>query len=148
METISIRKAIPTDLQFVYQLERAYIIEHESDQLERWDAAQEHIEQGLLDHLNGMYVSEIDGRIIGHGHWAIKEHTPCIYSIYVHKDHRRQGIASMLMTQMEEDVREHGQITLTLSTLISNPAQHLFGVLKYKEIKQENGWIYYSKSLR
>ena len=147
MQKTFIRKAISIDLQAVYQLERAYMMEHESEHLERWDAAQERIFQGLLDNLNHMFVSELGGTITGLGYWAMYEGLPCIYSIYVSRRSRRQGIASKLMIAMEQDVRDQRYTTLTLSTLVSNPAQHLFDVLNYEEIRRENEWIYFTKIL-
>lgn len=145
MKTSAIRKAITTDLQAIYRLERAYIIEHEADQLARWDVAKERIRQGLMDNLGNMVVSESEGSITGLCYWSMHEGTPCIYSIYVDGNYRRQGIASKLMQAIEKEVIDQHYTRLSLSTLINNPAQYLFESFDYNEIRRENGWIYYLK---
>lgn len=142
---INIRKAKENDLEEIYKFERAYIFEHESNQLERWDAIKDRTMTTLRSNLERMLVAVVDKRLAGHCYWSLYHKEPCIYSIYISNDFRKMGIASSLIIQAEKEIFDCGYNKVTLATLITNPAQHLFDKMNYKRLEVKDGWIYYSK---
>lgn len=142
-----IRLAKESDIDQVYLMEREYIIEHENEQLARWDSAKERNMKMLQDNIHQMFVSTIDDKIAGFGYWSIHNDDPCVFSIYISKDHRKMGMATELMDNMEKQIHKSGYTKMTLSTLETNPAQYLFNKLNYEEIGRNDGWINYEKSI-
>lgn len=145
-EKINIRKAKESDLEEIYQFEREYIIEHEPNQLEKWDAIKDKTMTLLTSNLGRMFVASVDGCLAGHCYWSLYQEEACVYSIYISKVFRKMGIASRIITETEKDIFDCGHNKVTLSTLVTNPAQHLFDKMDYERLEVKDGWIYYSKS--
>lgn len=97
-----IRKAIEADLLTIYSFERMYILEHEPKQIERWDKAKESIEEQLKASINKMFVIDTEGQLDGYAYWGLHEQVPCVYSIYVSKEVRGQGLASKLYKSLRK----------------------------------------------
>ncbi|GKX30887.1 hypothetical protein SH1V18_33670 [Vallitalea longa] len=144
---ILIRLAEESDIDEVYLMEREYIIEHEFEQLFRWDSAKERNMKMMLDNIHRMFVATIDSKVIGHSYWSIYNDDPCVFSIYISKNYRNMGIATDLMIKVEEQIYKSNYKKITLSTLETNPAQYLFNKLNYEEIGRKDGWINYEKFL-
>lgn len=145
---IKIRKAQQIDMTQIYSFEREYIIEHENSQLSKWDSAKDRIMEMLNNNINRMFVATVEGEILGHGYWSFHLDEPCIFSIYISKNHRHIGIATLLMGAMEREIFESGYKKITLSTLETNPAQYLFNKMNYKEVDRIDGWINFVKSIK
>lgn len=141
-----IRKAKESDIETIYNFERAYIIEHEPDELERWENAIERIYDNLKSYLATMFVAEVEGVVAGHGYWGMYEGMPCIYSVYIDKAYRKGGIGYGLMEAMDLEIEEKGHKSSSLATLVSNPAQHLFDKCGYERTDVKEGWIHYEKT--
>lgn len=146
-ELVNIRKATHQDIQRIYEFERQYIKEHEPEQLSKWDTAKDKTIEQLFYSLDRMYVVRVQEKIVGHSYWSSYLDKPCIFSIYVLKEYRHKGFATAMMSRMEEDIMEGGNNVVTLSTLETNPAQHLFDSLGYVRVGITGGWIHYIKSL-
>lgn len=146
-ETYEIRKAQKSDIEVIYLFERQYIIEHEINQLERWEKVREKTMNTLEKNISRMFVAVSKGNILGQGFWSMHNQNPCIFSIYVPKEHRKKGIATTLIRKMENQILECDNNIVKLSTLVSNPAQFLFNKLGYIEVKRESDWIDYIKYL-
>lgn len=143
-----IRKAILSDLKQIYMFEREYIIEHEPNQLSKWDAIRTKTMELLTNQLEKIYVATVNEELVGHVFWSIYLEQPCVYSIYVHKKFRSRGIASELLHYLEKQIVEQGYNKLTLSTLETNPAKYLFEKSDYVVLDIKNGWIEYSKPMK
>ncbi|WP_170311584.1 GNAT family N-acetyltransferase [Vallitalea okinawensis] len=145
---ISIRKAQSSDIEQIFLFEREYIIEHEPEQLAKWDSVKYRTMELLVSNLKRMFVATVDGQLAGHGYWSIYLGQPCIYSIYLLKDYRLMGIAAGLMKTIEKQIFDNGHKKITLSTLVTNPAQHFFDKMSYEVLAIEDGWIHYSKTMK
>lgn len=143
----NIRKALPEDISKIFDFEREYIIEYERNQLEKWDQSADKTKELLMRSINSMFTATVKSKLAGHGFWGIYENKPCVYSLYVDKDYRRNGIAKEIMIALENDLIHSSYHEVTLSTLQSNPAQFLFKKLDYRIIKIKDGWIHYKKKL-
>ncbi len=146
--TFIIREAFESDLDKIYLFERKYIIEHEKDELIRWDNAKERILNNLYENLDNMFVATKDNLIIGHVFWSIYNSNPSIYSIYVDKNYRNLKIASTLISTAENHILNNNFDKVTLSTLETNPARYLFNNIGYEQVNIVNGWINYIKYLK
>jgi GNAT superfamily N-acetyltransferase len=146
-EGFNIRKAQNDDLEKIYSFEREYIIEHESDQLSKWDLIKEKTMGVLRYNLGRMFVATVDGKLVGHGYWDIYFEEPCICSIFILKVYRNIGIATGLMKVIENQIFKKEYSKVNLSTLEINSAQYLFNKLNYTVIETKDGWIHYSKRL-
>lgn len=144
---IHIRKAQESDIKSIYQFERNYIIEHEPNQLDRWDSAKKHTLEMLRNNIDRMFVASIECDLVGHCYWSLSYGNPCIYSIYISENSRKLGLASKLISKVEEQIRENEYQIVTLSTLVINPAQNVFSKLGYEVTSIEDGWINYKKDL-
>ncbi len=145
--TVKIQFAQLDQLNDVYEFERAYMVEHEPDQVAKWEAAKDHTLGFLQDHLETMVVAVEGGQVAGYGYWSYHEESPCIFSVYVGPAFRGQGIAPKLLQAMEDQIKDYGHQQVTLSTLETNPAQGLFVRMNYKEVKRQDGWIHYEKQV-
>lgn len=142
----TIRKIKEEELQIVYEFERSYIIEHEPDQLEKWDDAKERIFETLKSYTNTMFVAVVDEQVVGHGYWGMYEGLPCVYSLYIDKDHRKGGLGFALMERLDKDIEEKGHKISSLATLVTNPAQYLFEKAGYERTDEKDGWIQFEKN--
>lgn len=59
-------------------------------------------------------------------------HRADVCKLLVHPDHRRQGLARALMTEVERLAREAGRTLLTLDTRTGDPAQRLYEGLGFQ----------------
>lgn len=146
--TICIRKAAVSDLDQVYQFERAYMLEHEPTMVRRWDEGLDRTVRQLHQCLSSMYVAEGQGHVIGHAYWSIYEKSPCVFSLFVHQAHRGDGVGKKLMNELERSVMAAGYNHMTLSTLTNNAAQYLFDHMGYIKLDIADGWISYRKELK
>ncbi len=142
-----VRKAVLSDIDQIYQFERAYMVEHEPNRLKLWEKRSDSTKNQLNNCLPFICIAEVDGNIVGHGYWSLYEEKPSVYSIFVLKSYRGQGIGKTLMTAIEASVVESGFDLITLSTLESNPAQHLFDQMGYQRLNVIDRWIRYEKIL-
>ncbi len=145
---ILVLKAVRSDLDQIYQFERAYMIEHEPNRLKLWEERSDLTKNQLNNSLPSICIAEVDGNLVGHSYWSFYEEKPCVYSIFVLKSYRGEGIGKTLMTAIEASVVESGFDVVILSTLESNPAQHLFDRMGYQRLDVINGWIKYEKYLK
>jgi ribosomal protein S18 acetylase RimI-like enzyme len=83
----------------------------------------------LLKAKSIVLVAEIEGNIIGSIIVLLRKHisNARIYSLNVHPEYRRMGIASSLMDLASDIIIKKGFDTITLETGITNtPAQNLY----------------------
>ena len=148
-ETIRIifKNAEKKNLSQIYLFERAYIMALEPNNLDKWDAAKDRIMALLTDNLDRMVIVTVDGVLAGHAYWAMSEDMPCVYSVYITDKYRRMGLASGLMNELEKSISLSGFSEVSLSTLVINPAQHLFTKIGYVKTKTEDGWIHFIKRI-
>lgn len=144
---IHVRRAKESDIQDIYQFERNYIIEHEPNQLDKWDSVKSHTLEMLRNNIDKMFVASVNSDLVGHTYWSILDGNPCIYSIYISENSRKLGLATRLIKKAEEQICEMGYHTVTLSTLVTNPAQNVFNKLGYEVTSIKDGWINYIKKL-
>lgn len=144
---MEIRKADVVDIDIVYEFERQYFIEHEPENLLKWEREKEKTMDFLLNRMTQMFVSVEDQSVVGYAYWDLLGSEPDLYSIYVDPDYRGKGIAYELMTAIEEHVLDRGYDAIKLETLVTNPARFLFEKKGYIFDREEEGWLYYRKNL-
>ncbi len=144
---MKIRKALENDLNKVIEFERNYMLEHEAEHIKDWDAIIDETTATLKSSLNKMFVVESENSLVAFAYWSIEEGEPCVMSIYVKSTSRRQGLAGLLLTSLEEDIRSKGYSTVTLQTLLKNPAQKVFEASGYERLDIKNNYIQYRKKL-
>ncbi|WP_448785110.1 hypothetical protein [Brucella intermedia] len=90
---MKLRRGLPTDVPFIYRLEKQYIEELENDQLTRW---QENIERHLeqwIDSLPQTTVAQLQGMRVGYLFWEREGEKALIASVNVATAFRRKGLA-------------------------------------------------------
>lgn len=142
------RAAQLQDLSHVYTFERQYICELEPHMLERWDASARVHQAHFKNNIHRMFIAESKEQPIGFSYWGIHENEAHILSIYVEQDYRGQKVARTLLQCVEQDLLQQGHTRCTLSTLESNPAQHLFLRSDYVISGIHQGWISLYKHLK
>jgi len=83
-----------------------------------------------------LLVAEIDGVIAGTVQLVLEarpngNHRAEVAKLLVHTEYRRRGIATALMTALEEEARAAGRTLLVLDTQAGEPAERLYGTLGY-----------------
>lgn len=80
-------------------------------------------------------VAVEDGQVIGYvGSQAVLDAAD-IMNVAIAPEHRRKGIARLLLLQLEEEMRQKDVASLTLEVRASNlPAQALYEELGYREV--------------
>jgi ribosomal protein S18 acetylase RimI-like enzyme len=67
-------------------------------------------------------------------------HRADVAKLLVHRDGRRQGIATSLMQALEEEARRRGRTLLTLDTMAGEAADHLYPLLGYVRVGEIPGY--------
>ena len=67
-------------------------------------------------------------------------HRAEVAKLLVHRDGRRQGIATSLMRAMEEEARRRGRTLLTLDTIAGGAGDHLYSGLGYVRVGEIPGY--------
>ena len=91
---------------------------------------------GELDNPLSLWLVAVeDGQVVGYvGSQAVLDAAD-IMNVAVAPDHRRQGIARLLLLQLEAEMREKDVASLTLEVRASNlPAQALYEELGYHQV--------------
>lgn len=143
----NIRKGSKEDIPKLYLFEQKYIKEIEPENLELWNKSKNNILKVFRDNISRTYVCCCGKDIVAHAYWSPHDGKPCVYSVFVEKQYRKNNIASLLMEKIENQVKGKGYDAIELSTLTSNPAQYLFEKLGYRKTETVNGWICYTKSI-
>lgn len=80
-------------------------------------------------------VAVEEGQVIGYvGSQAVLDAAD-IMNVAIAPEHRRKGIARLLLLQLEEEMRQKDVASLTLEVRASNlPAQALYEELEYREV--------------
>jgi ribosomal protein S18 acetylase RimI-like enzyme len=63
-----------------------------------------------------------------------------VAKLLVHRDGRRQGVATSLMLALEEEARRRGRTLLTLDTMAGGAADHLYPRLGYVRVGEIPGY--------
>lgn len=90
---------------------------------------------------NIAYVVEVEGKIIGFGDMT-KE--GFLDRVYTHKDYQRQGVATLIYLQLEQEARELGFTEITSEVSITaKPAAEKGGAIVLKvQDKVHNGIVF------
>lgn len=94
---------------------------------------------GVGDGMRIMLVAHKDGRIAGTVQLGCdtmpnQPHRADVNKLMVHPDFRRQGIARLLMRELEARARELGRSLLTLDTRTGDSAEPLYTALGYQMV--------------
>ena len=121
---LTIRKAIESDTQVIYDLRKRAIVEkcsgsYSEEQLSLW--TQGEVSEGFTqDVVSTFYVSEIDDQVIGSG--KLNTETGMVDAIFVEPDFFGRGAAKQMLAFLEELAKQHVLQTLNLdSTLNAAP---------------------------
>ncbi|WP_353700799.1 GNAT family N-acetyltransferase [Bradyrhizobium sp. INPA03-11B] len=123
---MELRCGMPSDIPFIYRLEKLYIEEIENDQLARWqDSIERHLKQWVnsLPHTTIAHLRDIP---IGYLFWEREGEKAVIASVNVDPSFRRRGVGSALLRSFEGEARLAGCSVAELGFVIHNPARHLY----------------------
>ncbi len=137
---VHIRKIKAEDLELIVALFKETVhhvnAKHYTPlQLQVW--APDHIHysddrwQSLLSNI--AYLVEINAVIVGFADMTIDGY---LDRLFVHKNHQRQGIASMLVHKLESILLESGVIKITTEASIT--AKPFFEKIGYRALKEQN----------
>jgi GNAT superfamily N-acetyltransferase len=107
----------------------------------------ERIRRILLQNDQRVFVAEVNGALVGWVHAIFAEYFESgafvlIGGLVVDKNHRRQGIAGMLMASAEEWARERGCSIVRLSSSSTRTQAHRFYEgIGYEHIKTQYSFI-------
>jgi GNAT superfamily N-acetyltransferase len=144
---MELRLGTPSDLSFIYRLEKRYIEDLESDQLIAWQkAVDRHLDQWVAN-LARTTIAHAQGAPIGFSFWEHEAEKAVLASINVELSHRRKGVASVLLRKFENDARAAGCLVVELGFVSNNPARHLYEKFGYTSRGTEGRYVLMRKSL-
>ncbi|KAB1187004.1 MULTISPECIES: GNAT family N-acetyltransferase [Haloferax] len=90
--------------------------------------AHEQIADALLPARSLVLVAERDESVVGFAHatWSNDEHEGYILRLYVHPDHRRQGVGSELLERIRGDLSTEGVDRINAMVLAENEPGNTF----------------------
>jgi ribosomal protein S18 acetylase RimI-like enzyme len=121
----------PADLPLIFQLERAYIVDYEPQNVLAWQSAMHrHLEQWVrcLPHT---VVAAVGDEKVGYMFWEEASLTATLASIHVKPDYRRRAIGHKLLERFEEDAARLGCEIAELHVFVGNPAIHFYEAAAY-----------------
>ena len=107
----------------------------------------ERIRRILLQNDQRVFVAEVNGALVGWVHAIFAEYFESgafvlIGGLVVDKNHRRQGIAGMLMSSAEEWARERGCLVVRLTSSSTRTGAHRFYErIGYEHIKTQYAFV-------
>ena len=123
MEETSFRKATLADIQEIKDLFANTVLtvnrkDYTEEETADWAACGErpgHWER-LVNDLHFIVATNAEGHIIG---FAAIRHDGYLHSLFTHKDHQRQGVATRLLRLMESHAMANGAKTITSEVSIT-----------------------------
>lgn len=135
---IRLRRGEARDLPFIYRLERKYMEDLESDQLQGWQTSIEHHLRQWVDDLPRTSVAECGGDQAGYVFWEIREGRAVVASVNVAPEYRRRGVATILLERFEDEASEAGLHVAEIGVVRHNPARKLYDRLGYRMVSQDD----------
>ena len=129
------------------EFESNYMAEIEPENYVKWKKAFEINQNLLFSCIEKMFVAEVGSHAIGFSYWNIMENHPHVFSIYVKKGFRKNGIGKQLLSFVEDDVQSNSYCEIFASTRTTNPAKTLFRRNGYDILRDEADWIFLRKPL-
>jgi len=93
-------------------------------------------------------VATIKGRAVCQAYWRLHENEPCIIRIFVLKKNWRIGVLTMLMKNIEVQIKHAGFSTRILLAHVINSGQLFFNKRGYNQIDACKSWILYQKNIK
>lgn len=93
------------------------------------------IRQAVTDPLAIVPVAEKDGLIVGFAHAILDREEGTILRLYVHPDHRRDGVGTALFSEVESRLGEHDVELLRAMVLAPNdPGNEFYEQLGFEQV--------------
>jgi ribosomal-protein-alanine acetyltransferase len=128
-----IRSAAVADVETIVSLERAIF------GTDGWSSAQ--IEADVAAPLRHVAVAELDGAVVGYAVVAMAGDVADLLRIAVAESHRRSGVASALLDEVERLAAEAGADRIVLEVAASNAgAQEFYRDRGYVEMSRRRGY--------
>lgn len=144
---VGLRRGIPSDIPFIYRLEKRYIEEIENDHLARWqDSIEQHLKQWVnsLPHTTIAHLRDIP---VGYLFWEQEGEKAVIASVNVDPSFRRRGVGLALLKSFEDEARLTGCSVAERGFVIHNPARHLYERCGYQTAGVEGRYLLMTKRL-
>lgn len=144
---MKLRRGLPSDIPFIYRLERQYIEEIENDHLTRWqDNIDRHLEQWIsgLPHTT---IAQLQGTPAGYLFWERDGEKAVIASVNVATAFRRKGVGLALVENFESEARLAGCSVAALGFVTHNPARYLYEKSGYQPSGMEGRYSLMTKHL-
>ena len=105
-----------------------------------------HLEQWLAD-LPRTSIAELGDIKAGYLFWEMEHSKAVAASVNVEPQHRRNGIATMLLKNFEKEAGSAGFSVLEVGFVSHNPAQALYVRLGYRTIATEGRYTFMNKHI-
>jgi [ribosomal protein S18]-alanine N-acetyltransferase len=140
----TIRRAILSDLPFIYEGELSYIREIEPEQEARWrDGMKYHLRQWVSDFPRMFVATNEKGEPAGYCYWEIHGEAAVLASVYVDPSLRRAGLGRQLMNRYMLDAKEQGLDQLSLGVRENNGARHMYEAAGFRFTHEDRGYRHY-----
>jgi len=144
---MKLRRGLPSDIPFIYRLEKLYIEELENEQLTKWQGnIERHLEQ-WISILPQTTVAQLQGTRAGYLFWEREGTKALIASVNVAAECRRKGVGLALVERFESEARLAGCSVAELGFVPHNPARYLYEKCGYKPSGTEGRYLLMTKRL-
>jgi ribosomal-protein-alanine N-acetyltransferase len=148
MEDITIRKAILTDLPFIYRCDLAYMREFAPDHVIGWSTNIDRQLETWTHNFHRFFIVEVVGEAAGIVLWVPEDDKPgeaVIVTIHVIEKFRRRGLAKRVLERAIEDAKENGFPVMTLGVDASNGAKKLYEDVGFVYTHKDDSYLYFKK---
>ena len=144
---MKLRRGLPSDIPFIYRLEKQYIEELENDQLTKWQGnIERHLEQWISS-LPQTTIAQLQGTRAGYLFWEREGEKALIASVNVATAFRRKGFGLALLERFESEARLAGCTVAELGFVTNNPARYLYEKCGYQPSGIEGRYLLMTKRL-
>ncbi|PRA52344.1 hypothetical protein CQ062_17900 [Ochrobactrum sp. MYb68] len=144
---MKLRHGLPSDIPFIYRLEKQYIEELENDQLTKWQGnIERHLEQWISS-LPQTTIAQLQGARAGYLFWEREGEKALIASVNVATECRRKGVGLALVESFESEARLAGCSVAELGFVTHNPARYLYEKCGYQLSGMEGRYVLMTKRL-
>lgn len=138
----------PADLPLIFQLERAYIVDYEPQNVQAWHSAMHrHLEQWVRS-LPHTVVAAVGHEKVGYMFWEKSSLIATLASIHVKPDYRRRAIGRLLLARFEVNAVHLGCEVAELHVFEGNPARNFYEAAGYGITGYAAPYVVLTKELR
>lgn len=145
-EKLELRRALITDLPFVYRGEEAYIRRWEPAHEVQWREQLERHLSRWVENVERLFIAILDAQAVGYCLWMPEGDAAELCTLHVSESQRNNGISQALLDAYLSDATRHGFTRLTLSVRGDNPAKRLYERAGFAQVgTNARGYLLYRR---